>query len=120
MLILLRIVQGFQKYIWLVYQTEIWYRYARIERLDSVGYFLIFDKIFATWLSCSIRAHRYEIWVDPSSTLKNNFHSGRRLIDKPDIFLESLDDSEQIQHRCIFNFIFKIFWVEPLPINRFW
>ena len=52
--------------------------------------------------------------MDPSSTLKNNSHSGRRLTDKPDIFLESLDNSEQNQHRCIFNFFLKIFWVRPL------
>ena len=61
MLILFRIVQGFQKYIWLVCQTspesgiifkvddgstEISHRCARIERLNPIGYFLIFDKIF--------------------------------------------------------------------------
>ena len=55
------------------------------------------------WLSRSIS-------VDPSSTLKNNSHSGKRLIDKPDIFLESLDNSEQNQHRCIFIF-FQFFWL---------
>ena len=31
-----------------------------------------------------------------------------------DIFLESLDNSEQNLHRCIFNFFLKIFWVRPL------
>ena len=59
-------------------------------------------KNYPTGLSRSIRAHRYEISVDHSSTLKNNSHSVRRLIDKPDIILESLDNSEQNQHRCIF------------------
>ena len=52
----------------------------------------------------SIRAHRYVIVVGPSSTLKKNSHFDRRLTDKPDIFLESLDNSEQNQHRCIFYF----------------
>ena len=46
--------------------------------------------------------------------MKDNSHSGRRLADEPDIFLESFDNSEQNEHRCIFNFIFKIFWVGPL------
>ena len=67
-------------------------------------------------LSRSIRAHRYEISVDRSSTLKNYSHFRRRLTDKPDIFLECLDNSEQNQHRCIFNFFLKIFWVGPLYI----
>ena len=65
-------------------------------------------------MSRSIRAHQYDFSVDPSSTLKKNSHFGRRLTDKPDIFLESLDNSEQNQHKCIFNFFLKIFWVGPL------
>ena len=59
-------------------------------------------------------AKQNEISMDPAPILKNNFHSGRRLTDKPDIFLESLDNSEQNQHRCIFNYFLKFFWVGPL------
>ena len=70
-------------------------------------------------LSCSIRAHRYEISVDRSATLKNYSHFRRRLTDKPDIFLESLDNSEQNQHRCIFNFFFQNFLGKAL-INVSW
>ena len=80
----------------------------------------ILSEIKSTELSCSIRAHRYEISVDPSSTLKNYSQSGRRLSDKPYIFLKSFDNSEQNQHRCILNFFFKIFWVGSLfNQNRF-
>ena len=68
-------------------------------------------------MSRSIRAHRYEISVDCSSTLRNYCHFRRRLTDNPDIFLESLDYSEQNQHRCIFNFFLKIFWVGPLVLQ---
>ena len=67
-----------------------------------------------TDLSRSIRANQYEISGGPAPTLKNNSHFGRRLIDMPHIFLESLNNSEQNQHRCIFIFFSKIFWVRPL------
>ena len=53
-----------------------------------------------------------ELW----STLLNHSHFGRRLTDKPDIFLESFDNSEQNQHRCIFYFFLKIFWVRLLLV----
>ena len=58
---------------------------------------------------------RFE-WI-PRQLYKNNSHSGRRLIDKPDIFLESLDNSEQNQHRCIFNFFFQNFLGRALNLK---
>ena len=70
-------------------------------------------------MSRSIRAHRYEISVDHSSTLKNHSHYRRRLTDKPGIFLKSFDNFEQNQHRCIFNFFFQNFLDRAL-ISYFW
>ena len=52
--------------------------------------------------------------MDSLPTLKGNSHYGRRLIDMQDIFSESLNDSEQNQHQCIFILFLKIFWVGPL------
>ena len=43
--------------------------------------------------------------MDPAPTFKNNSHSERRLLDMQDIFLESLDNSEHNQHRCILIFL---------------
>ena len=81
MLILFKIVQGFQKYIWLVYQT-------------SPGMGIILLKLTRGPLRSHIGALELN-FVNPSSPLKNNSHSGRRLKDKQDIFLESLDNFEQ-------------------------
>ena len=57
--------------------------------------------------------------MDPAPTLNNNSHSGRRLIDKPDIFSESLNSSEQNQHRYILFFYLKFFWVRSLLLLKF-
>ena len=69
MLILFRIVQGFQKYIWLVYQTSpemgIFFKSWRgvhcnliSERLNSVAYFKFLARFFATCSNIKIYNRR--------------------------------------------------------------
>ena len=57
--------------------------------------------------------------MDPAPTLNNNSHAGRRLIDKLDIFSESLDSFQQSQHRFILFFFLKFFWVGPFLLFKF-
>ena len=77
MLNLLPMVRGFQKYIWLLCQTS--------PRLGII--FQNWQKINRNLYWCAI-----------------NSKSGRHLTYKPDTFLQSLDNSEQDQHRWILNF----------------
>ena len=97
MLILFTIVQGLQKYIWLVYQTH-----------AGMGI------IFKSWRRVGeFQFEQFEFSVGLSSTLKNNSHSGRRLTDKSDIFLKSLNNSAQNEHSLCCIGVF--FWGGPWP-----
>ena len=73
---------------------------------------------YNTELSRWIWALQYVISMDPATSLKNYSHLERRLIDMPHIFSESLDNSEQNLHRCIWNFFFENFLGRALIHNN--
>ena len=63
--------------------------------------------------SRSSRTKQYKILVERPSTFKNHCELKSGLTDKPDIVLESSDDSEQNQWGWFFDFFGKFFAQGP-------
>ena len=114
MLILFRIVRGFQKYIWLVCLTLLELGFFKVNENSQKSHVILATDC-SIELSRSNKAHKYEVSMHPFSLKKSHF--GRRLTDKPNMILEFPNNFEQNQNSWILDFFdFFLGWARHIRI----